>query len=307
MAGSEILALAISRVPCLRPRERVLVLEACEGPESLAHMSAGDASRCLGRPVSSRSWRPLEALQWAEKARRDLTRGGFVCTFYWDPEFPPLLREIYDPPVVLFWRGTLPTPGRDLVAIVGTRLPTGVARDRAYQLGFELGRAGMGTVSGLARGIDAEAQRGTVAAGGYTIGVLGNGIDAVCPSSSRVLARKILAQGGAVASEYPPGTPPDAHHFPARNRIISGLAGSVVVVQAPERSGALITAEYALEQNRDLAVHAVGLCGEAGKGSRELWRQGATVVRSGADVLGLGRGETELACGIAAGGGKVHP
>jgi DNA processing protein len=140
-------------------------------------------------------------------------------------------------------------------------------------------------VSGLARGIDAEAHRGAVDGGGYTLGVLGSGIDRVSPSSSLPLARRILERGGALVSEYPRGVPPEAAHFPARNRIISGMARSVVVIQAPERSGALITAEYALEQDRDLLVHAVGLCGAAGAGTRSLWQQGAPVVRSAANVL----------------------
>ena len=287
MADREVLALAINRAPFLRPRDRFVLLEACGGPESLCRMSTAGLARALGRPVISGSWRPLELLRQAEREHGDLTRAGFVCTFYWDGAFPAALKEIYDPPLVLYYRGTLPSPRRPLVAIVGTRRPSGAGRERAYELGFELGRAGVGTVSGVARGIDAEAHKGTLDAGGYTIGILGNGIDTVCPSSSRALGRKILGQGGALAGEYPPGVGPEAWHFPARNRIISGLARSVVVVQAPERSGALITADYALEQGRDLAVHAVGLCGEVGKGSRELWRQGAPVVRSAEDVLAL--------------------
>ncbi|MBN1836223.1 MAG: DNA-processing protein DprA [Spirochaetales bacterium] len=300
MAHREVLALALSALPALRPRERLLLLEACGGPDRLSRMGTVELAGLLGRSFEGCSWRPAEAVRWAEGAGDDLTRAGFVCTFYWEPAFPSGLREIYDPPLVLFWRGVPPAAQRNLVAIVGTRRPTGAARQRAYRLGFELARAGVGTVSGLARGIDAEAQRGTVDGGGYTIGVLGGGIDAVSPPSSRVLARRILGSGGALTSEYPPKIPAEAFHFPARNRIISALARSVVVVQAPARSGALITAEYALEHNRDLVVHAVGLCGEVGSGSRGLWQEGATVVRCGADVLAIWGAEAQVAAGAAA-------
>jgi len=152
-------------------------------------------------------------------------------------------------------------------------------------LAFELACEGVGTVSGLAHGIDSEAHAGCIAARGYTIAVLGSGIDIVSPSSSWATARNLLEGGGTILSEYPPGTPPLKHHFPARNRIISGLSRSVVVVQAPERSGALITAEYALEQGRDLYVHAAGIVGSAGDGTRSLADAGAPVVAGCAELL----------------------
>jgi DNA processing protein len=152
-------------------------------------------------------------------------------------------------------------------------------------LGGDLAREGIGVASGLARGIDREAHEGCVAAGGYSIAVLGNGIDLLYPSSSAPLARALLKGGGVVVSEYPPGTPPLRFHFPARNRIISGLSRSVVVVQAPARSGALITAEYALEQGRDMYVHSAGLAGSAGDGTRRLAESGAPVIGSCEDIM----------------------
>jgi DNA processing protein len=285
MGLRELFALALNRMPGLRPGERYRVLESFRSPDAVLSLSPQGLSRLVGRPISPAAWRPAELFRWAEGEQSRLTRAGFVCTFYWDEAYPSLLKEIYDPPVVLFLRGTPPDRQQRLVAVVGTRRPTGIAREKAYELGFGLARAGVGVVSGLARGIDAEAHRGAVDGGGYTIGVLGSGIDNVCPSSSRPLAGRMLEHGGALASEYPRGVPPEAEHFPARNRIISGMVGSVVVIQAPVRSGALITADYALEQDRELLVHAVGLCGAAGAGTRDLWQQGATVVRSAADVL----------------------
>jgi DNA processing protein len=140
-------------------------------------------------------------------------------------------------------------------------------------------------VSGLARGIDREAHDGCAGADGYTAAVLGNGIDDVYPVESRESARAILAGGGGILSEYPPGVPPLRHHFPQRNRLISGLCRAVVVVQAPARSGALITAEYALDQNRDLYVHAAGCAGSAGAGTAALRESGAPVIEGAADLL----------------------
>ena len=203
----------------------------------------------------------------------------------WSSDFPQLLREIYDPPVVLYYRGILPAPQETWVGIVGTRHPTGAGRGAAFALGFELAGLGIGTVSGLARGIDAEAHRGSLAEGGRTAAVLGNGIDRIFPESSAPIGRRILESGGCILSEYPPGEPPRPYHFPGRNRIISGLSRTVAVIQAPEGSGALITADYALEQGRELVVHAEGLEGPAGAGTRRLSEQGAGAVRSAAEII----------------------
>jgi len=126
---------------------------------------------------------------------------------------------------------------------------------------------------------------GCTAAGCVSVAVLGNGIDEVYPSTSRAAAMDLLEKGGAIVSEYPPGIPPLRHHFPARNRVISGLSKAVVVVEAPARSGALITADYALDQGRDMYVHADGLHGSAGAGTRALAEAGAPVIRGVADIL----------------------
>lgn len=293
MAPDELTALAINRVPFLKPREKLLLLEVCATPERLAQLPASELPGILGRPVRSHAWDPEGELRRAEKDEKLLTLGSIRCTFLWSQDFPILLKEIYDPPVVLYYRGILPKPQEVWVGIVGTRQPTGIGRDAAFALGFELAGLGVGTVSGLARGIDAEAHRGSLAEGGRTAGVLGNGIDQVFPASSAPLGRRILAGGGCILSEYPPGEPPRPYHFPGRNRIISGLCRAVVVVQAPEGSGALITAEYALEQGRELLVHADGLEGATGAGTRALAGEGAQAVRSAAEVL-AGWGENPL-------------
>jgi DNA processing protein len=293
MAPDELTALAINRVPFLKPREKLLLLEVCATPERLARLSAAELPGILGRSVRSHNWDPQGELRRAEADQKLLTSKAIQCTFIWSSDFPLTLKEIYDPPVVLYYRGILPKSQEVWVGVVGTRQPTGSGRGAAFALGFELAGLGVGTVSGLARGIDAEAHSGSLAEGGRTAAVLGNGIDQVFPGSSVPLGRRILAGGGCILSEYPPGEPPRPYHFPGRNRIISGLSRAVVVIQAPEGSGALITAEYALEQGRELLVHADGLEGTAGAGTRALANDGAQTIRSAAEVL-AGWGENPL-------------
>jgi DNA processing protein len=277
--------IGLSHVDFLGPREKRLLLETFGGAEPIFRLSLGDIGRLVGRRPSTRLWEPAAILRTAERTEKFLTENGMGSIFYRDSTYPPQLREIYDPPVLLFYRGTLPDNGLPLAGIVGTRFPTGGARTAAFRLGFELGRAGICVVSGLARGIDREAHDGCLQAGGRTIAVLGNGIDEVYPFSSTACGLAILSRGGAILSEYPPGVPPLRYHFPARNRIISGLCRGVVVAQAPEKSGALITAEHALQEGRDLFVHAAGLAGNVGEGTRRLAEAGATVIHEGADIL----------------------
>jgi DNA processing protein len=277
--------LALSHASFLSSREKILLADALGGARRVLGLSLSDMAGLLGRRFSTRSWEPGRLLELAGRTETLLTRGSLGCIFYSDRDYPPQLREIYDPPAALFYRGNLPDNAKALIGIVGTRFPTGSAAKAAFSLGFELGRLGIGVVSGLARGVDRQAHEGCVEARGYSVAVLGNGIDMIYPASSRPAALAILKSGGVVFSEYPPGTPPRRHHFPARNRIISGLCRSVVLIQAPERSGALITADYALEQGRDLLVHRAGLAGGAGAGTRRLADEGAQVIGSGAEVL----------------------
>lgn len=284
MEPRRLLALALNRLPGLRPRERLLLLERLQSPEELLRLRPVDLSGAVGRRPEAGTVQPGHALALAERDARHLTMGEFQCTFYWEREYPPQLREIYDPPVALYSRGRLPEWSRPMVAVVGTRHPTGSARRAAFAVGRQLGVWGAVTVSGLARGIDSEAHRGSLDAQGFTVAVLGSAIDEIFPDSSKPLARKMLAGSGSLLSEYPPGVRAWAHHFPARNRIISGLSRAVVVVQAPRRSGALITAQFALEQGRELLVHAAGLEGQAGAGTSELHDEGAAVVATGADI-----------------------
>ena len=217
-------------------------------------------------------------------------------------DYPSLLKEISDPPSLLFVRGTLVPEDCRAVALVGSRKPTLAGVQITRTLAADLASAGITVVSGLARGIDTAAHLGALEAGGRTIAVLGSGIDVVYPSENTEVARRIAGRG-AVVSELAPGNAPLRFNFPRRNRLISGLSLGTVVIEAGARSGALITAGFALDQNR--AVFAVpGAPGYArSKGANSLIKQGAKLVETTQDIL------DDLAAGMGSGGGlsKVQP
>ena len=169
-----------------------------------------------------------------------------------DPGFPNLLKQIPDPPPVLFYSGEIQALQRPAISIVGSRTNTEYGRQVARALAGELARLGFSIISGLARGIDGHAHRAVLEVGGKTVAVLGSGLDHIYPAENRDLARDMVHRGGAVISEFAPGTPPKAFHFPIRNRIISGLSHATIIVEAKERSGSLITARHCLDQGRDL-------------------------------------------------------
>ncbi len=209
----------------------------------------------------------------------------FILTMQ-DAAYPNRLRGIYDPPVLLYGRGALPLFDEEAaIAVVGTRscTPYGVAV--AEEFGYEMAKQGALVVSGMARGIDAAAQRGALRAGGLTAAVLGGGVDVVYPAENRRLYEDIAAVG-VLLSEYPPGTEPRSGHFPVRNRIMSGLTLASVVVEAPPRSGALITAHLALDQGRDVFAVPGPITAEASRGCNELIREGAGLASCAWDILG---------------------
>ena len=203
-----------------------------------------------------------------------------------DPDFPPLLRAIHDPPPGLFVRGSgsvelLRCPA---VAVVGARACSTYGAQVARTLGRELAGAGLVVVSGMARGIDGEAHRGALEAGGLTVAVLGCGVDRDYPAAHASLGREI-GRAGVVVSEYPPGVEPVPWRFPARNRIIAGLTRATVVVEARERSGALITADLALEEGRDVFAVPGEITSALSAGTNRLLQLGAQVVTNARDVL----------------------
>jgi DNA processing protein len=198
--------------------------------------------------------------------------------------YPPLLAELHDPPAAIHVRGDTEILAEPGVAIVGARSCSSYGAGVARELARELARAGVVVVSGLARGIDGEAHRGTLEGGGRTVAVLGCGIDRDYPRSHSELARRIRERG-AVVSEYPPGVEPAPWRFPARNRIIAGLCAATVVVEARERSGALITADFALELGRDVFAVPGEITSALSAGTNDLLRQGAAPLLSAGDVL----------------------
>ncbi len=212
------------------------------------------------------------------------TQNGVRVTCLVDDDYPALLKEVPSPPPVLYYRGQLVETDHAAVAIVGTRKVTAYGREMAHRIASDLAKAGVTIISGLALGVDGVAHRAALDAGGRTIAVLGSGIDVIYPGAHRDLARKIEAQG-AVVTDYPPGTQPDRFNFPPRNRIISGLSRGVVVIEAPERSGALITVDFAAEQGRDAFAVPGPVHAPASAGCLRILREGATLVRSADDVL----------------------
>ena len=203
-------------------------------------------------------------------------------------ELPDLLRQIHDPPRTLFLRGAAEVEvlGRPAVAIVGARACSTYGAQVARMLGRELAASGLVVVSGLARGVDGEAHRGALDAGGVTVAVLGCGIDRDYPAAHTELARRICERG-LVVSEYEPGVEPAPWRFPARNRIIAGLTAATVIVEARERSGALITADFALEDGREVFAVPGEITSMLSTGTNRLLRQGATPLTSTEDVLEL--------------------
>jgi DNA processing protein len=218
--------------------------------------------------------------------RARLAAGGIRWVGGSELSFPRALRAIFDPPPGLFVRGEAPLELLDgpAVAIVGARACSAYGAHVARTFGGELASAGLLVVSGLARGVDGEAHRGAVEAGGATVAVLGCGIDRDYPAAHAELARRICGDG-LIVSEYAPGIEPAPWRFPARNRIVAGLAQATVVVEARERSGALITADLALEEGREVFVVPGEITSALSAGTNALLRLGATAATSAADVL----------------------
>ena len=202
-----------------------------------------------------------------------------------DAEYPDRLRNIYDPPIVLYVRGKLPLIDEEaVVGVVGTRNCTPYGIGAAENIGYELSRHGLVVSTGLARGIDSAVTLGALRAGGRVIGVIGSGPDIVYPPGNEALFEDVVSTG-VILSEYPPGTPAHKTHFPARNRIISGISLGVAVVEAPMRSGALITASRALEQGRDVFTLPGNIDARSCEGSNALLREGAIPILSADDII----------------------
>lgn len=289
--------IAISRVPYIGPARidrlvrRFGSLQAAWAAPA-AELRAVLEARPLTQLLDARN--RVDPLSAAET----INRLGIRAVHVGHPGYPSLLAEISGRPPVLYLRGEFAPSDAGSVAIVGTRRATPYGRQAAERIAGELAQAGVTVVSGLARGVDGVAHRAALEAGGRTIAVLGSGPDVIYPNEHRVLAEHIVERG-VVVSEQPPGTQPDAQNFPARNRIISGLSLGVVVIEAPMRSGALITATFAADQGREVFVVPGSVFAPSSEGTNALLRDGARIVRDGADVLDdLGLGDHRAAASM---------
>jgi DNA processing protein len=269
--------------PVLGARRAHQLIQHFAGVESVFSASARDLAACglTGQAVQgilNPDWPAVEAAQtWADKPGRRI-----IC--FDEPDYPDLLRQISDPPLVLYCEGDGSLLQRPSLAIVGSRSASPAGRETAQAFAAHLSRLGFSIISGLALGIDAAAHRGCLGADGATIAVVGTGLDRVYPVRHVALAGAVREKG-VLVSEFPLGTPPLARNFPQRNRIISGLARGVLVVEAGIQSGSLITAHQAMEQGREVFAIPGSIHSATSKGCHHLLREGAKLVDSVNDVL----------------------
>jgi len=264
---------------------------------SIERLRAGDAPGDVVGRLAAAHWRdePERIAAVRSRAAAALRRAhdaGLTPIAWSDPRYPAALAAIIDPPPVLWTRGVVDALNMQAVAIVGSRAASTYALSVADRLAADLSARGVTIVSGLARGVDSAAHRGALSVGGVTVAVLGSGLDVIYPAEHAPLARDI-EKDGAVLSESVPGTPPQSWLFPLRNRIISGLSRAVVVIEAGEKSGSLITARAALEQGRDVLAVPGNVLSGRNRGAHALLRDGAKIVESADDIL------EELGCGLA--------
>ena len=255
------------------------------GPEEVFGTTEDELLTVDGiRPPVAKAIKAADGRGWAdEETARAESRGVRIVTFG-DKEYPEHLRQVHDPPPYLYVNGALRPDDKVAVAIVGSRLATTYGRHMTRRIARELASKGITVVSGGARGIDTEAHRGALSAKGRTVAVLGCGIDVTYPLENEELFG-LIAESGAVVSEYPMGTPPEHMNFPPRNRIISGMSMGVVVVEATGDSGSLITASYSLEQGREVYAVPGNVVSPNSHGVNSLIKRGAKLVEGAQDVL----------------------
>lgn len=278
-------AIRLSLVSGVGPILRKALVERFGSPTAVLDAAMSDL-RCV-QGIGPKVAKAIAAARTEIDAEREIAicrdKGVSIVTEN-DPAYPSSLKEIPDPPGVLFVRGEIKPQDAIGVAIVGSRHATSYGKQIAEQLASSLARAGVTIVSGLARGIDAAAHRGALDAGGRTIGVMGSGVLHIYPPEHADLAIDII-KSGAIVSETPPRSPPISGAFPQRNRIITGMSLGVIVVEASDRSGALISARHAMEQNREVFAVPGRVDSRMSKGCHRLLRDGAKLVESADDVL----------------------
>ena len=271
--------------PGLTDRIKVCLLEHFSDPEDIYFADAASFDHIEGISGEIKESIADKNLMEAEEILRTCRKENLHLLTYRDAAYPVRLKNISDPPVLLYYKGTLPDfDGSPVIGIVGTRKASAYGLQTAKRMGYQIGRCGGIVVSGMAFGIDGMAMSGALTADQMTVGVLGCGADLVYPLSNRSLFADV-ERYGCILSEFAPGTPPVKWNFPKRNRIISGLSCGVLVVEAPEKSGALITARQAADQGRDVFVVPGNIDMPSFVGSNRLLRDGALAVSSGWDVI----------------------
>ncbi len=284
VSGQGIYWLALSLTPGLGPTRIKKLIEQFGTAERVFQASLTELEATGMRPVSAQSIATGKAFELAQQECEKAAEAGARIISLSDPEYPARLKEIYDPPVVLFVKGCVEVLAQPGIAMVGTRHPTPYGSGMAERLSTDLAARGLVIISGLARGIDTASHRGAVAAKGKTVAVLGTGIDVMYPKENTRLTEQIVALGGALISEFPVGTYPAPQNFPIRNRIISGMSAGVLVVEAAEYSGTRITSRLALEQNRDVYAVPGNVTNKNSWGPNTLIKQGAKLVATWEDV-----------------------
>lgn len=275
----------LTTLPGLGQRTKLQLLEHFASPEEIYFAPEEELLLAEGVTKTQCALLADKSLDRAEKVLEDCAKDGQFLLTMDDAAYPARLRNIYDPPLLLYGKGSLPLFDEEVaVTVVGTRSCTPYGVKAASELGYELAKQGALLVSGMAKGIDGEALRGALRAGGFTAAVLGGGADVVYPAANRRLYEDIAATG-VILSEYPPGTEPRGEHFPVRNRLLSALSVATLVVEAPERSGALITAATALEQGREVFAVPGPFDAPMSRGCNGLIREGAGLVCEAWDVL----------------------
>jgi DNA processing protein len=280
--GSYWLALALT--PGLGPTRIKKLIENFGTGERVFNASLTELEATGILAVSAQSIATGKSMELAQEECGKVVEAGARIISLSDPEYPPRLKEIYDPPVILFVKGSVEVLAQPGIAMVGTRHPTPYGSGMAERLSTDLAARGLVIISGLARGIDTASHRGAVAAKGKTVAVLGTGIDVMYPKENTRLTEQIVAMGGALISEFPVGTFPAPQNFPIRNRIISDMSAGVLVVEAAEYSGTRITSRLALEQNRDVYAVPGNVTNKNSWGPNTLIKQGAKLVATWEDV-----------------------
>ena len=289
--------LALWRVPRIGPVSFHQLLAHCEGDlPRLFALASAELEKIGLKPAQIKKIKEFQQDNLSKGCSGSISQGVGEDLRWWhnsdnhhivlcqDAFYPPLLKEVTGAPPLLFVKGDLDTLAFPQIAIVGSRNPTRMGLDTAYNFSQHFARQGFITTSGLAKGIDGAAHQGALAAEGYTVAVLAHGLDQIYPRANQLLADKVV-ENGALVSEYPIGTGPRAEYFPRRNRIVSGMSLGVLVVEAAKKSGSLITAREAVQQGREVFAIPGSIHNPLVKGCHELIRQGAKLVESGEHVV----------------------